>query len=69
MYNGTMPRGKHLRNIPREERVRRLGQEPLGPGEGNEPVQARAPRLRGFFWRLGQIGRRPSPPSPTLRSG
>ncbi len=42
MYNGTMPRGKHLRNIPPEERARRLGQEPLGPGEASEPVQVRA---------------------------
>jgi hypothetical protein len=37
-----MPRGRHLQRIPREERARRLGQEPLGPGEASEPVQVRA---------------------------
>ncbi len=36
-----MPRGRHLQRIPREERARRLGQEPLGPGEASEPVQVR----------------------------
>jgi hypothetical protein len=41
-YTGTMPRGRHLQRIPREERARRLGQEPLGPGEASEPVQVRA---------------------------
>jgi len=56
MYNGTMPRGKHLRNIPREERVRRLGQEPLGPGEGSEPVQVRAPE--GVLKRFKELSAR-----------
>lgn len=37
-------KGGHLRNIPREVRARRLGQEPLAPGEGSEPVQVRAPQ-------------------------
>lgn len=41
-YTGTMPRGRHLQRIPREERARRLGQEPLEPGEASEPVQVRA---------------------------
>lgn len=41
-HTGTMPRGRHLQRIPREERARRLGQEPLGPGEASEPVQVRA---------------------------
>lgn len=41
MYH--MPRGEHLRRIPPEERARRLGQEPLAPGEASELVQVRGP--------------------------
>lgn len=37
-------RGEHLKRIPPEVRARRLGQEPLAPEEGSEPVQVRAPR-------------------------
>ncbi|MCX7850855.1 hypothetical protein [Thermus sp.] len=38
-----MPRGEHLRRIPPEERARRLGQEPLAPGEATGLVQVRGP--------------------------
>ena len=41
-HTGTMPRGRRLQQIPREDRARRLGQEPLEPGEASEPVQVRA---------------------------
>ncbi|MGC8967626.1 MAG: hypothetical protein ACP5JV_04765 [Thermus sp.] len=73
-----MPRGRHLQRIPREERARRLGQEPLGPGEASEPVQVRAPegvlerfkeltaRERGQVVALGLIvyDRYEPPPEP-----
>ncbi|WP_152640171.1 hypothetical protein [Thermus filiformis] len=38
-----MPRGEHLRRIPRAERARRLGQTPLSPGEASETLQVRGP--------------------------
>jgi hypothetical protein len=38
-----MPRGEHLRKIPRAERARRLGQTPLSPGEASETLQVRGP--------------------------
>ncbi|SDF29640.1 hypothetical protein SAMN04488243_1395 [Thermus arciformis] len=37
-----MPHGTHLQRIARDVRARRLGQEPLEPGEASEPVQVRA---------------------------
>jgi len=36
-----MPRGEHLRQIPRAEGARRLGQTPLSPGEASETLQVR----------------------------
>ena len=37
-----MPRGENLKALPREERARRLGLEPLPPGEAGRRVYIRA---------------------------
>ena len=37
-----MPRGQNLKSIPREERARRLGLEPIPPGEAGRRIYIRA---------------------------
>jgi len=38
-----MPRGEHLRRIPKETRLKNLGVKALGPGEEAHPLQVRGP--------------------------
>jgi len=38
-----MPRGEHLKRIPRETRLKNLGIKPRGPGEEAQPMQIRGP--------------------------
>jgi hypothetical protein len=38
-----MPRGEHLRRIPKETRLKNLGVRPLGEGEEARPLQVRGP--------------------------
>jgi hypothetical protein len=38
-----MPRGEHLRRIPKETRLRNLGVKPLEPGEEAQLLQVRGP--------------------------
>jgi HEAT repeat protein len=36
-----MPKGEHLKRIPKETRLKNLGVKPLGPGEASQLLQVR----------------------------